>query len=116
MVSPVEVGLSQERTWVADVSGFSGKSSKIFSGGGINPQEALHALANFGKFGILTHLVDGAIAQLVERLVRNEKASGSTPLGSTNKPRFRKRPGLFNFCRVPEESPVGKSNSRYPGR
>ena len=29
------------------------------------------------------HNVYGAIAQLVERLVRNEKVSGSTPLSST---------------------------------
>ena len=28
-------------------------------------------------------LVDGVVAQLVERLVRNEKVRGSTPLGST---------------------------------
>ena len=27
--------------------------------------------------------VDGVVAQLVERLVRNEKVRGSTPLGST---------------------------------
>ena len=27
--------------------------------------------------------VDGVVAQVVERLVRNEKVRGSTPLGST---------------------------------
>jgi hypothetical protein len=31
-------------------------------------------------------LVDGAVAQLVERLVRNEKVRGSNPLGSTTLP------------------------------
>src|ERR1051325_7756370 len=30
-----------------------------------------------------TRLVDGVVAQLVERLVRNEKVRGSTPVGST---------------------------------
>ncbi len=28
--------------------------------------------------------LDGVVAQLVERLVRNEKVRGSTPLGSTS--------------------------------
>jgi hypothetical protein len=32
--------------------------------------------------------LDGVIAQLVERLVRNEKVWGSTPHGSTKSPRF----------------------------
>ena len=31
----------------------------------------------------LAHELDGVVAQLVERLVRNEKVRGSTPLGST---------------------------------
>ena len=31
----------------------------------------------------ICRLVDGVVAQLVERLVRNEKVSGSIPLGST---------------------------------
>ena len=30
----------------------------------------------------------GVMAQLVERLVRNEEASGSNPLSSTKKPRM----------------------------
>jgi hypothetical protein len=32
----------------------------------------------------ICRLVDGVVAQLVERLVRNEKVRGSTPLGSTS--------------------------------
>ena len=31
----------------------------------------------------LSEQLDGVVAQLVERLVRNEKVRGSTPLGST---------------------------------
>ena len=33
---------------------------------------------------VADNLVDGVLAQLVERLVRNEKVRGSNPLGSTN--------------------------------
>src|SRR6266566_135679 len=36
--------------------------------------------------------MDGVVAQLVERLVRNEKVRGSTPLGSTS-------PSTFNWQR-----------------
>ena len=35
----------------------------------------------------------GALAQLVERFVRNEEVSGSTPLSSTNPKRERPGPG-----------------------
>jgi hypothetical protein len=37
--------------------------------------------------------VDGVVAQLVERLVRNEKVRGSTPLGSTIQSTFADRSG-----------------------
>ena len=36
----------------------------------------------------------GAVAQLGERLVRNEEASGSIPLSSTNRPVGRTEPPL----------------------
>ena len=38
----------------------------------------------------------GAVAQLGERLVRNEEVSGSIPLGSTNP----KAPTNRHFCRM----------------
>ena len=48
--------------------------------------------------------VQGDMAQLVERLVRNEEASGSNPLSSTKtKTRLR---GVF-FCFVAKRSPNG---------
>ena len=34
----------------------------------------------------LVYTFGGAVAQLGERLVRNEEVRGSTPLGSTNSP------------------------------
>jgi hypothetical protein len=39
-------------------------------------------------------VVDGVVAQLVERLVRNEKVRGSTPLGSTIQ-KQPEEPGFF---------------------
>ncbi len=36
----------------------------------------------------MTEVGCGAVAQLGERLVRNEEVRGSIPLGSTKKPRF----------------------------
>ena len=47
----------------------------------LSPDEKLARRAN------LRSPEDGGIAQLVERLVRNEKARGSNPLTSTSPPR-----------------------------
>src|ERR1041385_8058119 len=50
------------------------------------PQSALQigvAQSSFYVKAIRVRLVDGVVAQLVERLVRNEKVAGSIPVGST---------------------------------
>jgi hypothetical protein len=41
-------------------------------------------MAALAKIGAIRPVHGGAVAQLGERLVRNEEVRGSTPLGSTN--------------------------------
>src|SRR5215216_4967965 len=51
--------------------------------------------------GALCRAPRGAVAQLGERLVRNEEVSGSIPLGSTNlrgNRRFTGKPSLHESC------------------
>ena len=42
--------------------------------------------------------LDGVVAQLVERLVRNEKVAGSIPVGSTKIPVFSKGFAFLSVC------------------
>ena len=42
-----------------------------------------------GRFGIIEAVNVGAIAQLVERVVRNDEVGGSNPPGSTLRLRLR---------------------------
>ena len=44
---------------------------------------AMNQVAIDSWTGILQAELDGVVAQLVERLVRNEKVAGSIPVGST---------------------------------
>jgi hypothetical protein len=50
--------------------------------------------------------MSGGIAQLVERLVRNEKARGSNPLTSTRK-------GMMNFSSIDSLAPARLALSGY---
>src|SRR5262245_22641924 len=47
------------------------------------PGAAIISLPDGSSFLASYRHLDGVVAQLVERLVRNEKVRGSTPLGST---------------------------------
>jgi hypothetical protein len=47
----------------------------------------------------------GAVAQLGERLVRNEEVSGSIPLGSTNQPNAHQIRGLGDY-RLAARQPI----------
>src|SRR5579862_4164517 len=51
--------------------------------------------------------IGGAVAQLGERLVRNEEVRGSTPLGSTSHPLFHVNPGLFGAACSRRSKPLG---------
>ena len=65
--------------------------------------------------------IDGVVAQLVERLVRNEKVAGSIPVGSTIQERLlrvcgdvvrngelgRKRPKEAETLGIPNETAIG---------
>jgi hypothetical protein len=51
--------------------------------------------ALFYEKGMRPFLVDGVVAQLVERLVRNEKVAGSIPVGSTNQNPKDKQPLVY---------------------
>jgi hypothetical protein len=48
---------------------------------------------------VYAFLVDGVIAQLVERLVRNEKVAGSNPVDSTN-PASKEMNGRTRCARI----------------
>ena len=59
---------------------------------------------------LYNNLVDGVMAQLVERLVRNEEASGSNPLSSTKK--IGRRVAVLFFCVDNRENRCITSGSR----
>src|SRR2546425_12000215 len=78
-----------------------------------------------GSTHSISHLV-GVVAQLVERLVRNEKVAGSIPVGSTilrSEPRqsFRAKDGLYisirlshSGCPEPKSCTMAQSRSISP--
>src|SRR6185437_1453479 len=72
----------------------------------MNCQFAIHFELRGREFSEkISHGKAGVVAQLVERLVRNEEVRGSTPLGSTSPP--------ISFATINRASRAGFGNNNF---